>query len=60
MISGDGIPYILEFPLAGTGEVLKHTNLAGERTACIGSELWFSDSRGLYVSSGSGRCCLPQ
>lgn len=37
------------------GNVPKHTNLTGGNPAYIGGQLWFSDTRHMLVSGGSGR-----
>ena len=56
VIDQRGIPYIIERHLTTiAGELPKHTNLTGGRTAYMGGELWFSSKFDLFVSGGSGR-----
>ncbi len=56
VIDRQGIPYIIERPLADIGDFdPKHTNLTGGGNAYLGGELWFSNDSHLFMSGGSGR-----
>ena len=56
VIDSQGIPYIIESPNAAIGYKLpKHTNLTGGGDAYLGGEMWFSSTRSIYISGGSGR-----
>ena len=51
-----GRPCISQAPLArlGSGK-LHHTNLTGGGQASIGGEVWFGETRRVYLSGSSGR-----
>ena len=57
VIDDAGVPYLLEAPPHPTidNAVPKHTNLTGAGDAYIGGELWFGDSRSIFVSGASRR-----
>jgi hypothetical protein len=56
VIDVNGIPYIIESPVAGVARQLpKHTNLTGGREAYLGGEMWFTSQKSLCISGGSGR-----
>ena len=56
VIDDSGVPYVLEGPMPRlNGHEPKHTNLTGGGNAYVGGQLWFQDTRSMYVSGGSGR-----
>ena len=50
VIDGQGIPYIIESPIAVIGHKLpKHTNLTGGGDAYLGGEMWFSSTISIFM-----------
>jgi len=54
LIDSDGLPYILDAPVASLGGAIpKHSNLAN--SAHVAGEAWFINDKSIIISGASGR-----